>query len=69
MEFEVHPTSIVDPTAIIKNNCKIGPYAIIEEDGVLGENCQKIDKLLVFEELWFFGRSRQMCLERWPPKF
>lgn len=40
MEFQVHPTSIVDPTAIIKNNCKIGPYAIIEEDVVLGENCQ-----------------------------
>ena len=30
---------------------------------------QKVDKLPVFEELWIFGRNRQMRLEKWPPKF
>ena len=40
MESQVHPTSIVDPTAIIKKNCKVGAYAIIEKGVVLGQNCQ-----------------------------
>ena len=30
---------------------------------------RKIDKLLVFAELWIFGRNRQMRLEKLPPKF
>ena len=29
----------------------------------------KIDKLLVFAELWIYGRNRQMRLEKLPPKF
>lgn len=40
MEFQVHPSSIVDSTAILQKNCKIGPYAIIEEGVTLGENCE-----------------------------
>ena len=30
---------------------------------------RKIGKLPVSEELWFFGRDRQMRLEKWPPRF
>ena len=30
--------------------------------------CQNIDKSPVFEELWLFGRERQMRLQKWPPK-
>ena len=33
------------------------------------KNRRKIDKLPVFAELWIFGRNRQMCLEKLPPKF
>ena len=29
----------------------------------------KIGKLPVLEELWFFGRNKQMRLEKLPPKF
>ena len=40
MESQVHPSSIVDSTAILQKNCKVGPYAIIEEGVILGENCE-----------------------------
>ena len=35
----------------------------------LDENRRKIDKLPVFAELWIFGRSRQVRLEKLLPKF
>jgi UDP-N-acetylglucosamine acyltransferase len=36
---EIHPTSIVDPTAEIGADCRIGPYCVIHANVVLGDGC------------------------------
>ncbi len=36
----IHPTAIIDSSAQIGPNVKIGPYCIIEADTVIGENCE-----------------------------
>ena len=35
----IHPTAIVSPGAKIGANVEIGPYAVIEDDVVIGDNC------------------------------
>jgi UDP-N-acetylglucosamine acyltransferase len=35
---EIHHTAIVDPTAIIGDNVKIGPYSIVESETIIGDN-------------------------------
>ena len=35
----IHPTAIVSPKAKIGANVEIGPYAVIEDDVVIGDNC------------------------------
>ncbi|MCF7794575.1 MAG: acyl-ACP--UDP-N-acetylglucosamine O-acyltransferase [Candidatus Cloacimonetes bacterium] len=34
----IHPTAVIDPKAVIGDNCNIGPYCIIDEDVVMGDN-------------------------------
>lgn len=36
----IHPTALVAPTARIPDDVEIGPYAIIEEDVILGSGCR-----------------------------
>lgn len=36
----IHPTAIIDSSAQIGPNVKVGPYCIIEADTVIGENCE-----------------------------
>jgi UDP-N-acetylglucosamine acyltransferase len=40
MSVDIHPTAIVDPSAIIGSGCKIGPYAVIGANVELGDHCQ-----------------------------
>ncbi|MFB3923551.1 MAG: UDP-3-O-(3-hydroxymyristoyl)glucosamine N-acyltransferase [Terriglobia bacterium] len=35
----IHPTAVIDPTARLGRNPSIGPYAVIEEGAVLGDDC------------------------------
>ena len=36
----IHPTAVVDPSAVIGKGSYVGPYAIIGPDVVLGEGCR-----------------------------
>ncbi len=38
----IHPTAIVHPGAKLGNDVEVGPYSIIEDDVIIGDNC-KID--------------------------
>ena len=58
MEFQVHPTSIVDPTAIIKNNCKIGYYQSKADKMVFDINNQWI--VVDVEELHTFLKENEI---------
>ncbi|RUO74061.1 acyl-ACP--UDP-N-acetylglucosamine O-acyltransferase [Pseudidiomarina sediminum] len=35
----IHPTAIIDSTAVIGKNVEIGPYSIVGPDVVIGDNC------------------------------
>lgn len=35
----IHPTAVIDPTAMIGRNASIGPYAVIEGGTRLGDDC------------------------------
>ena len=37
LEPDIHPTAIIDPTAILHHNVKIGPYAVIGPGCEIGE--------------------------------
>jgi UDP-N-acetylglucosamine acyltransferase len=36
----IHPTAIIHTSARLANNVKVWPYAVIEEDVFIGENCE-----------------------------
>ncbi|MBI1292102.1 UDP-3-O-(3-hydroxymyristoyl)glucosamine N-acyltransferase [bacterium] len=36
----VHPSAVVDPTAVIGENTFIGPFVVIEKDAKIGANCR-----------------------------
>ena len=40
MSVEIHQTALVSPKADIGKGTKIGPYAIINDEVVIGENCE-----------------------------
>ena len=35
----IHPSSIIDPTAIIADSVEIGPFCLIGPDVEIGANC------------------------------
>ncbi|MBO5760166.1 MAG: acyl-ACP--UDP-N-acetylglucosamine O-acyltransferase [Lentisphaeria bacterium] len=37
---KIHPTAIIDPSAVIADDVEIGPYTIIENNVEIGENCK-----------------------------
>ena len=37
---KIHPTAIIDPTAVIADDVEIGPYAVIENDVKIGAGCK-----------------------------
>lgn len=39
MSTEIHPSAIVDPGAQLGENVKIGPFCVVENNTVLGDNC------------------------------
>jgi len=36
----IHPTALVDPTAVLGNDVHIGPFAIVEPHVVIGDGCR-----------------------------
>jgi len=40
MATDIHPTAIVDPAARIGRDVRIGPYAIVAGDTVIGDGCR-----------------------------
>lgn len=40
MANDIHPSAIIDPKAEIGSNVKIGPFAVIEGDVVVEDNCE-----------------------------
>ena len=39
MAVEIHPSAIVDPSAKLGENVKIGPFCIVEANTVIGDDC------------------------------
>ena len=37
---QIHPTAVVSPRAELGNNVTIGPYCVVEDDVVLGNDCR-----------------------------
>lgn len=37
---EIHPTAVVSPSARIGRGVRVGPYAILEEDVLVGDDCE-----------------------------
>ncbi len=37
---QVHPTSVVDPSAVLGRNVVIGPYCVVEAGAIIGDDCQ-----------------------------
>ncbi|MCX7554816.1 acyl-ACP--UDP-N-acetylglucosamine O-acyltransferase [Marinicella sp. S1101] len=46
----IHPTAIIDPSAEIGENVKIGPYCIIEKDTVIGNDCELKSHVVVAKQ-------------------
>lgn len=36
----IHPTAIIGRTAVVSDDCEVGPYSIIEDDVTLASNCR-----------------------------
>lgn len=36
---DIHPTAVIDPSAVLGKDVKIGPYAVIDPDTVIGDGC------------------------------
>jgi UDP-N-acetylglucosamine acyltransferase len=40
MSVHIHPTALVDPSAHLGVEVRVGPYAVIEEDCTIGDHCE-----------------------------
>jgi len=40
MGSQIHSTSIISPESTLGNQCKVGPYAIVEDGVTMGEKCE-----------------------------
>lgn len=49
MSTQIHPTAMVDPGAELGNDVRIGPFAIVEKDTVIGDGTQIDSHVLVAE--------------------
>jgi UDP-N-acetylglucosamine acyltransferase len=56
--FNVHPTAIVDESAIIEAGCIVGPYSIIGPGVVLHENVHLVSHVIVEENTTIGANSR-----------
>ena len=37
---KIHETAIIHPNAVLGKNVEIGPYAVIDEEVFIGDNCK-----------------------------
>lgn len=55
---DIHPSAIIDPTAQIGNNVKIGPYCVIGKHVTLGDDCV-LHSHVVLEGPSIFGKGNE----------
>ncbi|MBT9316957.1 UDP-3-O-(3-hydroxymyristoyl)glucosamine N-acyltransferase [Leptothoe spongobia] len=46
----IHPTAIIDPTAILGNNVAIGPYVVIHAGAIIGDNVCIHPQVVIYPE-------------------
>lgn len=44
---KIHPTAIVNPKAVIGNNCVIGPFCIVHENVIMGDNNELVSSVII----------------------
>ncbi len=47
--MNIHPTAIIDSSAILGNDVEIGPFCIVEKDVFLGDRCQLASRATIKE--------------------
>ena len=47
VSVRIHPTAIVNSHAEIPESCVIGPFCIVDDDVVMGENCELISHVVL----------------------
>lgn len=55
----IHPSAIVSPSAVLGENVQIGPYAIIEGDAQIGDDCH-LDAHTVIRPFVVMGNGNQV---------
>jgi UDP-N-acetylglucosamine acyltransferase len=45
--MSIHPTAIVDPSAIVPESCDIGPYCTVHAGVELGEHCELVSHIVI----------------------
>ena len=48
---KIHETAIIHPNAVLGKNVEIGPYAVIDEEVVIGDNCK------IFPRVFYWCRT------------
>ena len=44
---KIHPTAIVNPKAVIGNNCVIGPFCIVHKNVIMGDNNELVSSVII----------------------
>lgn len=46
----IHPTAVIDPSATVGSECRIGPYAVIGKNVRIGNRCVIYSHVVVYDE-------------------
>lgn len=57
--MSIHPTAVISPRSEIASNARIGPYVVIEDDVVIGEECE-IASHVVIKQFTKLGRANRV---------
>ena len=57
--MEIHQTAVVDPSAQLAREVRIGPYAVIEDDAEIGEGCE-VGAHAVIKRFTSLGRGNRV---------
>lgn len=47
MGSKIHPTAIVDPSAVLGDDVEIGPHCLVEADTALGDGCRLLSNVVI----------------------
>ena len=59
MANQIHPTAVIDPSAIIGDGCVFGPYSVVESDVVIGDGC-KLDSFAQIKRYTTMGANNHV---------